>query len=329
MKKVSIIVPVYNVEKDIGKCVDSIISQTYKDWDLWLIDDGSKDESPSICDAFAQYDERIQVVHKENGGVSSARNRGLEEATGDYILFVDSDDYLESCALEKLVDATDKGKADVVLCGFYYRMFEDNSYVENVPDNYFAGNNSELIEQCFVNMFQRDLFNPPWNKLIKRSVIEQRGIKFNEKISILEDLAFSIQVLGACKKIVVLNDAVYNYVFKSQNNLVHKFHANFFEALKYMDSCLSEYISDNQANILIDAQQEFFIKKIYAYLRKVYTDSGYDNKRKYQEISKICRDEDVQRYVSQYNVKEFKKCVAKYCIKHKLCILLHWLYLLT
>lgn len=329
MKKISIIVPVYNVEKDIRKCVNSIILQTYKEWELWLVDDGSGDNSPLLCDEFAASDERINVIHKKNGGVSLARNTGMEKAEGDYVLFVDSDDYLEADALEKLMKEAENENADMVICGFCYRIIDNGSCIANAPSHYFAGNNSELLKQCFTEMFKKDLFNPPWNKLIKRAVIEQSGVKFNEEISILEDLSFSIQILGKCEKIVVLPDILYNYVFKSQDNLVNKFHANFLEALKYLDSRLTEYILSNSADALIKVQQEFFVKKIFAYLRKVYTDSGYDNKRKYQEICKICNDEDVQCYMSRYHAKELKKKTAQYCISHKRYMFLHLLYLLT
>lgn len=329
MKDISIIVPVYNAEKDIGKCVDSIISQTYENWELWLIDDGSSDNSPLLCDEFASCDERIKVVHKKNGGVSSARNIGIKEAEGDYILFADSDDYLEPDALEKLIKEAKREKADVVICGFCYRIIDNGGCIRNVPCRYFAGNNRELLNQCFTEMFWKDLFNPPWNKLIKRKVIEQSRVRFNEEISILEDLSFSLQILGACEKIVVLQDTLYNYVFKSQDNLVNKFHPNFLDALKYLDGCLAEYILKNSADALITVRQDFFAKKIFAYLRKVYTDSGYDNKRKYQEICEICNDETVVCYISRYRAKELKKKTVQYCIKHKKYMLLHLLYLLT
>ena len=115
MQKISIIIPVYNVEKYIRKCVDSILSQTYKNLEIILVDDGSLDNCGKICDQYAKIDNRVVVIHKQNGGLSSARNIGIEKATGEYLMFVDSDDSLEKIACESLINITNKTNADIVL----------------------------------------------------------------------------------------------------------------------------------------------------------------------------------------------------------------------
>lgn len=329
MKTVSIIIPVYNAEKDLERCINSILFQTYNEWELWLIDDGSKDRSSLMCDKFCERDSRINVIHKENGGVSSARNRGLKEAEGDYIFFVDSDDYLESDALEKMVYAIEKENADIVFCGFHYRVVADNSHCVNLPERSFAGDNTEFVKECFVDLFQKDLINPPWNKLFKRAVVKNNKISFNENISILEDISFSVQLLNVCDKVVVLQEALYNYVFKLEGNLVHKFHDNFFDALKFFDGCLYEYLKKYSNKDLDKVRQEFFFKRTLAYLRKVYDNSSFDSKRKYEEVFKVCNDERMGQCTEQLEVKDIKKKVVKYCIKYKKHRLLHLLYLMT
>lgn len=329
MKKVSVIVPVYNVETDLINCIESILKQTYSEWELWLIDDGSTDNSPQLCDEFADKDERIHVIHKTNGGVSSARNIGLDCATGEYVLFVDSDDYLESNAIERLVEAAVQTDADTVLCGFTYRIVGDSSNTENLPDAYFEGTNEELVETCFAEIFGKDLINPPWNKLIKRDMLMQHELKFNLDFSILEDLSFSIQVLGCSRKITILKESLYNYVYKQQNNLVHKFHPNFYEALLYFDDCMQRYQVCTSNEEIDSVRCDFFCRKVLMYLRKIYNFAEYNNKKKFSELKRICSDGRLQQNACKFKLKDRKKRLAYFCIRHRLYRVLHMLYLLT
>lgn len=328
MKKISVIVPVYNVENELNSCVGSIIQQTYKEWELWLIDDGSTDRSPQICDDYAKKDSRIHVLHKSNGGVSSARNSGLDLASGEYVFFVDSDDCLEGNAVERIVEKAEDTNADIVMCGFFYRVVSDSSVVKNLPCCYFEGNNKELLERCFEDILKKELINPPWNKLIKTDIIQENNIRFNQEISILEDISFSIQVMEKCKRIVVLDEALYHYFFKQQGNLVHKFHANFFEALLFFDGCFQKYLlAAGEEND--DISQHFFFQKTLAFLRKIYKESNYDYKKKYSELCRICGNERVQQCVQNYSGKGFSKKLVQFCIRRKIYWGLHILYLLT
>ncbi len=330
MEKVSVVVPVYNVEGDIRACVESIIGQTYKEWELWLIDDGSKDESPAICDEYEKLDSRIHVVHKKNAGVSAARNSGLNCATGEYVLFVDSDDYLEKNTIQTLVNTAQKAEADIVICGFFYWVMRNKTVVKNVPTCSYEGSGTEFLEKHFIDVFQKEFFNPPWNKLIRRNILEQNGIRFNEQFSICEDMAFSIQTLEKCNKIVILQEALYNYIYKEQGNLVHKFHENYYEALSFFDECVCEYVTSGNADASIKREmQDFFTKKTLMYLRKIYRDSDYDNKKKYQELCRICEDNRFRKYISNFRAVDKSKKILIFCIKNKFYQLLNWLFLLT
>lgn len=329
MKKVSVIVPVYNVENELKTCIESILNQSYETWELWLIDDGSTDKSPMLCDEYVKKDSRIHVLHKANGGVSAARNSGLQQVTGEYVLFVDSDDYLEKQALERLVTEAESKAADVVLCGFFYRVMHDNSVVKNVADTSFSGDNKELAMTCFAEVFGKDLINPPWNKLIKRSILQENNLQFNEAYSILEDLSFSIQLLEKCSNIVIVREALYNYVYKEQNNLVHKFHSNFFEALLFFDECMSKYSAKVAEPEIEKIRHHFFCRKTLMFLRKIYKVSGFSNKQKYSELRRICSNERLQTSVTHFETKDKKKRVAFFCMKHRLYLLLHLLYLVT
>ena len=196
---ISIIVPIYNVDSYLRKCFDSIISQTYSDFELILVDDGSTDDSPKICDEYARKDDRIIVIHKKNGGVSSARNAGLNVAKGEYIGFIDPDDYIVSEMYECMVNAIEKYKSDMVVCGYDY--IDENG---NVTRPYKVKNDEKLTHKQFVSM-QFDM--PPtvrhvvWNKLFRNKLF--KGISFPENIHSSED------VYVLCSYVKKISDCVF------------------------------------------------------------------------------------------------------------------------
>lgn len=181
---ISIIIPAYNAAKTIVRCVESILSQTYYDWELIIIDDGSADNTIDVCKSFQ--DERIRVYHKENGGVSSARNYGLTYAKGEYIAFVDADDYLEPMYLEHLYQGCE---FDLSITGFCYdkELEKSNLLLELVDKSSIA-----KLLSCLINA---DQLCYPWGRLFKRSVIEQNHIRFNEKMRFAEDNVFNWEYL--------------------------------------------------------------------------------------------------------------------------------------
>ena len=187
--KVSIIVPVYNAEKYLHRCVESILSQTFLEYELLLIDDGSPDRSGEICDEYAQKDNRIHVFHKENGGVASARQFGLEHAQGEFVIHADPDDYVESSMLEELYECAKKNQADLVICDFFV---DDDKYSKQEP----SGENHMIV---LKDLFQR-LHGSCWNKLVRRSCYEKFNITFSQNLSFCEDLTFWVKLLKKSHK---------------------------------------------------------------------------------------------------------------------------------
>ena len=208
MHKVSIIVPIFNSEKYLFDCIDSIINQTYKNIEILLIDDGSTDSSVSICKKFKNKDDRIKVICKDNTGVSDTRNVGIDKSTGEYIMFVDSDDYLERNAVEIMVKYIIQSKVDVVrCCAKIYNKDNSNYDKENVSlegrysqkdliDNltYFLSQDHSIC--CYV-----------WALLIKRDFI----VKFNTKLSFMEDTEFYIRLFTSIESMLFLHEYLYNY----------------------------------------------------------------------------------------------------------------------
>jgi glycosyltransferase involved in cell wall biosynthesis len=173
----SIIVPVFKTEKYLEKCVTSILRQTYKDFELILVDDGSPDNCPQMCDDYAANDSRVMVIHKDNGGVSSARNCGIEAAIGTYIWFVDSDDYIEPYSLEQLYNAQKKEQADI--------YFFNTSGVNGLD----IGSFDDFLENYY---FTYVVGFGPWNKLYKTSIIKKNKLYFDVEETVGEDLLFNL-----------------------------------------------------------------------------------------------------------------------------------------
>lgn len=195
----SIIVPVYNVEECLERCVNSIISQSFKDFELILVDDGSPDKCPQICDEFAENDERITVIHKENGGVSSARNAGIDAAKGDYIWFVDSDDAIEADSLCFLAEKIKKTRQDLYVFNSKFNAYID---IKNFDD-------------FFVKYYFKYLFGfGPWNKLYFTKIIKDNELKFDDEEKIGEDLLFNINVYCFVSSIAVYEDQLYSYIIR-------------------------------------------------------------------------------------------------------------------
>lgn len=200
--KVSIIIPVYNAEETIQRCIESVICQTEKNWELLLIDDGSHDGSRDICVSYVKSDTRISVIHKENGGVSSARNAGLNVAKGEYITFIDADDYIKETFLEKMLAHS---PADLIICGFY------NPQGKDFVPNEFNGNialNGEFLKKLIEDPFYLDT---PWCKLFKRNIIRKTRLSFDEDLRLSEDTLFSYQYIKECLDVSVIPNKLYIY----------------------------------------------------------------------------------------------------------------------
>ena len=218
MPIVSIIVPVYNVEKYINRCIDSILAQTFNDWECILVDDGSPDKSGDICDEYAARDSRIRVIHKQNGGVSSARNAGLDVAHGEYIYFIDSDDYVELEALELLLSKAKQSEADIMVHGivndYIYKQSSTAVKYVSLPEKDYS---------TILEMADRwGLLKGPVNKLFKNSIIKNKSLRFDESISYGEDTKFTFEYLVHCHSIAFVPRHLYHYCFRNKDSLTSK-----------------------------------------------------------------------------------------------------------
>lgn len=213
---ISIIVPIYKVEKFIRQCVESIINQTYKNLEIILVDDGSPDNCPSICDEYAEFDSRIRVLHKENGGLISARKAGLEASQGAYVCFVDGDDFIEPDMYAHIADAIDTTNADCVITQFYFD-YPDNPVKSDYKLSKPFYTRDEIENEIFHTMlfdhqyYHFGIFPNCWTKVFRRELLEKHLPEVDNRIRMGEDIAFTYPCIMECKSIAFVDKALYHY----------------------------------------------------------------------------------------------------------------------
>ena len=216
---VTIIVPVYNAQKTVRRCLESILAQDFKQFELLVIDDGSWDDSPAICDEFAEKDSRVHVIHKENSGVSQTRNIGLSMARGQYIQFLDSDDWITPEATRTLLSAAQQTSADLVVADFYRVVGERVSTKGSITKE----------KLMFRDEFAGEMLRSPadfyygviWNKLYRRSLVAQSGVTFNERLALGEDNAFQFCVFPHARNVSFTRDTFYHYRCQREGSAMH------------------------------------------------------------------------------------------------------------
>lgn len=236
--KVSVILPIYKVEKYLDRCMHSLLNQTLKDIEIIMVDDGSPDNCPSMCDQYVKEDSRVKVIHKQNAGLGFARNSGLEIATGDYIAFVDSDDYVSVTAFEILLKVALEENADYVMCGYKSVRNDicvsehkdvDQKIVMEVPGCYNVLRGMVGIDPDSEYSYRHNY--SVWHGIYKNTFFTERKIRFcSERDLISEDLIFHLSLIPLCQKIVIIPDLLYNYCL-NDNSLTTTYRQGRFEAV--------------------------------------------------------------------------------------------------
>ena len=214
---VSIIVPVYNAERTVGRCIESILNQEYTDFELLLVNDGSTDASGSLCDGYAAKDARIRVIHKKNGGVSAARNTALDLAQGTYLQFLDSDDWLTPDATSSLVRAAEDTGCDLIVADFYRVIGERVSQKGDIDEDGVM-----TREEYAAHMMENPAdfyYGVLWNKLYRRAIVEAHHLRMDPEISWCEDFMFNLEYIRFAERITALHAPIYYYV-KRKGSLV-------------------------------------------------------------------------------------------------------------
>ena len=215
---VSVIVPIFKVEQFLTRCIESILSQTYQNTEIILVDDGSPDQCPEICDTYARMDSRIQVIHKENGGLSDARNAGIEKAKGDYLCFVDSDDYIEPTMLEQMVAEAKKNGVKLVIANF--KAVDENGYQVFESEQSPIHNGVFTAEELLPKLYQKLgwYYIVAWNKLYHRSLFDKIRFPVGK---IHEDEYIVAQMMWKARKIVCIDSEEYIYIYQRKGSIMN------------------------------------------------------------------------------------------------------------
>lgn len=229
---VSIIIPVYNVEKYLKRCVDSVLSQTYKTLEIILVDDGSTDNCGKICDAYLSCDTRIYVIHKKNGGLSDARNYGIKAAHGDYVFFLDSDDWIRNDCIQVLIKHAIEKKADVVISKYITVSDESKPHTKK---NHVSVVTLDKITALSCLLYQKNFSTSAWGKLYKISIIEKFAFPVGK---LFEDVETIFKVIESSEQIVFLNEILYYYFGRTNSITKSDFD---IRKMDYVDACTNVY----------------------------------------------------------------------------------------
>ena len=287
---VSIIVPVYNAEKYLNRCIDSILSQTMTDFELLLIDDGSKDNSGRICDEYAAKDVRVRAFHKPNGGVSSARNLGLDNAKGKWITFVDADDRCSCNYLEHLLSKVDD---DTDLIISYAVICDSTGEKAEVYPEYKV--NATNFERLFVDS-DMHWHTSPWAKLYRASIIYENSLRFNEMMHIGEDADFLFSFMLITDKIYVSSDTDYYYTCDVSGSLTKRINTIDSEIASYRTILCLVNRTIQQKNIKDNRSLDNLGWLVASYVRRVLNSLYYNDAQSYQRIDLI-KSLDIDSYI--------------------------------
>lgn len=291
---ISIIVPIYNVEKYLKKCIESIINQTYKNIEIILVDDGSPDNCGIICDEYSQKDKRIIVIHKENGGLSDARNKGIDIAKGDYLTFIDSDDFVNIDYIEKLYNSIKLNNTKLAQCGIS-KVNENNEIIEklNYDENYIKTSHEILNELYGKHLIENVVV---WNKMYAKELF--KNIRFPVG-KIHEDEFTTYKLIYYSKNVAIVSDSLYNYRQNNASIMGRKFNIKRLNLLEALEQRIQFFWDKNE--------KDLYEKSVKVYLEQLRM--YYIKTKKYIRNSKEIQQDIKRKYKIEY--KKFMKVKEK------------------
>jgi|GEM_PF-938757 len=311
MPELSIVIPVYNGGKYIQQCYEGIASQSFTDWEAIFVDDGSVDESPAILDNISCSDSKVKVIHKANGGTATARNAGLDIASGTYITFLDCDDEIKTDMYEKMVNLMNSTGADMGVCGFFFKLEKDNGETTYLEEKFYPTSfykTKEEIKEYLVDMWDSDLLSNVWNKLYRMDLIREKSLRYRDGHVYTEDRVFNRQFIENCSSIAFTDECLYYYVrervgsttekyrddsFVIRNKEYNEFKAH-YKTLDIWDEKSREYTSRE------------FIERIAGCIENVFhAGKQLSTKEKYQRIKYMVKHPDTREAI------QYARCRSK------------------
>lgn len=291
---ISVIIPVFNAEKRLELSIKGVLNQTYENIELILVDDGSTDSSLMICEKYSKYDQRVKVIHQLNARVSAARNRGIQEASGQFIIFMDSDDLIDTNTYEEVMKYMLDDSVDMVIFGVRFEYYKDDVLVKSKTkaidkDIVFEVNN---IKNEFFDLYDKNYLSSVWNKMIKASIIKENRILFENDMSIYEDFKFALDVLEKSQKVWALATPYYRYYNNLKSlSLKRRPNIDYTKNFQILDKRLREFslkkgLEFEKINGMIMRYYIIAIEKLFA--------SSASHKEKYNGMKRIILLEEFQ-----------------------------------
>lgn len=293
--QISIIIPIYNAEKYIKRCVSSVIDQSYNKLEILLVDDGSTDNSLNICEAFAAKDSRIKVISQNNGGVSKARNTGLRLAKGEYVMFLDSDDYMLPYMCKTMSDVLHSKQADCVICGIQEPEGGLWCPQRNIDYSTLAD-----FKKDFIYQLNTELLSPCWNKIFKRQLITNL---FNEEISFGEDLIFDLEYLNNCSRLSFITTPLVYHEKQVAGSLVTKTGLQRLLDIEEIHKVIMQFAGEE--NIAQDLHKKY-IRDLTVYVRFIFLDKRNTFSDKKENLKKWIQG----AYLNYMPVMNIKTCLS-------------------
>lgn len=302
-KKVSVIIPSYNSESSIVKCINSIKNQSYKNIEIIIINDGSSDNTDTLCKEMVLSEPRIKYFKQENKGVSASRNKGLELCTGEFILFVDSDDWIDRTTISTLVNLQNQYRVDMVL----FKIVTLKTKIEKLSIQCYQ--NKEELYEVLPFLIKSEIINSPCNKLYKKCILE--NFKFNEKINIGEDALLNYEVFFNIDSLCLTNYPFYHYESINETSLTKKYNSKKINMLLKVNDELNKLVEENgNKDEMIAASRYIRIKNIYSCLNDIFKNKELfeknDKKNKIQDIlskSKLSKE--------KYRIRDFRMIILE------------------
>lgn len=323
--QISVIVPVYNVEQYLSRCIDSILAQTFTNLELLLIDDGSKDKSGDICDEYAKKDDRIRVFHTKNGGVSMARNLGVDNARGEWINFIDSDDWVEPDLYSSIIHIIEENNIDLVCWNYFIDKDKQSRPVAYIDKNLSIKSNDEIIHLLrkaiygsynkYIHMPNYDMISSV-NKIYKTELLRTAGIRFNQTLVRAEDALFNIMYLKKVSHIAITNKCFYHYVMRDSSVMHSQDKSLFFKLYQSLNAI------KNNIDLKDPISIQCFFGRIVGYVNEYFTLYLCDPKMSLSEFKKhlsmISEMADTLPITLQYHkvLKRYSR-IMSYFIRHR------------
>ena len=331
-EKISVVIPAYKNEETIERAVMSALSQTYGNVEVVAVDDGSPDKTGEILDKLAGEHKNLLVIHKENGGVSAARNDGIRKASGRWLVTLDGDDYMDDIMLERLHEAAVRGQSELVICGF--RKVYPNGYREVFrPETELITDKESMINTMFTELYDRHLMSTHSNKLYSLELIRKESIYYDQELQINEDIDFCFRYLSHCSTVAVIKGAYLNYVqHEAGQSLINRFHENglksCFKVLRAYDELFDPLTLEDT---VINDMNNRMLQHFCSFAGLMYYQSDYSEEKKLAVIQELCGEEAFQKLLAQTTPVGLKNRTAHFLLSrkkarayHELCKLLYF-----